>query len=337
MLAFAVPTWAAASPMLGMCAGFVALILGASLLVRGAVWMALVLGVSQITVGLTLVAFGTSLPELLVSLTSVWRGNSDIAMANVLGSNVMNVLLIVGAAAVICPIRLPVDWLELGFMLGATAMLGLPFLAGELSRPIAAGMAFLVCLFSWLLLRRERRLKARAAAAAGETSIQLAATPRPIATALGWGLHAAFLALGLGLLKFGADWLIDGAIVTARSLGVGDALIGMTIVAGGTSLPELATSVTAARKGHPQIAIGNVVGSNIFNVGCVLGFCGLIQPISVAREALLPLLCMTAMSAVWLVALLRLRSGVGRTAGTLFLSAYAVYIVLEAQRSGAHG
>ena len=331
MLAFAVPTWAAASPTLGMCAGFVALILGASLLVRGAVWMALVLGV----IWLTLVAFGTSLPELLVSLTSAWRGNSDIATANVLGSNVMNVLLIVGAAAVICPIRVPIHWLELGFMLGATALLGLPFWYGELSRPIAAAMALMVLAFTWTLLRRERRQKQAAREAAGETRIQPTPEVRPTATALGWALHAAFLGVGLGLLKFGADWLIDGAVVTARSLGVGDALIGMTIVAGGTSLPELATSVTAARKGHPQIAIGNVVGSNIFNVGCVLGFCGLIQPIPVDRGALLPLLGMTVLSAVWIAALLRLRSGVGRVAGALFLLTYVAYLVWEAQRGGA--
>ncbi len=319
--------WAAQHPATGLAAGLLLLIAGASTLVRGAVWIALVLGVSRMTVGLTLVAFGTSLPELLVSLTSAWHGASDIALANVIGSNTMNVLLIVGVSAAICPIRLAVDWLELGYMLVATALVGVTFATGMVDRPIAGAMVVMLALFCWQLVRRERRRGCDLDAA------HVGNAP-PRATAAGWALHLALIAAGFLLLKFGAEWLIDSAVASARSLGLSDALIGMTIVAGGTSLPELATSALAAKKGHPEIAIGNVVGSNIFNVGSVLGCCGLIQPLP-AQPTLLPLMIATGISALWLVVLLRATNGVGRRSGAAFLLAYAGYIGWEAHRSGA--
>lgn len=319
----AATSWAGDLPALGILAGLVALVVGADLLVRGAVWVALVLGVSRMAVGLTLVAFGTSLPELLVSLTSAMRGNNDIAMANVIGSNAMNVLLIVGVAATIRAVRLGVDWLEIGYMLFATALAAVPFVLGTgVGRPLAGVMFAMVVLFCWQLLRRERRRVRQP-------------DEHPIASSLrGWLVHLALIAIGLGMLKFGAEWLIDGSVATARHFGLSDALIGMTIVAGGTSLPELATSVVAARKGHPEIAIGNVLGSNIFNVGFVLGLCGLILPFPVDRDPLLALMWVTAGSALALALVLRLTSGVSRLAGISFLVAYGAFLAFEIQRSG---
>lgn len=320
-----VAAWGQDWPALAIVLGLVLLVLGADLLVRGAVWIALVLGVGPMTIGLTLVAFGTSMPELMVSFTAAQLGSSEIALANAIGSNTFNILLIVGATAVIKPIRLPVDWLELGYMLLATLLAGVPFVLGrELGRPLAAVMVTMLVLFCVQLVRRERR----------RGSDRPSAT-RPRATVASWLLHLAFTIGGLVLLKFGAEWLVDGSIAIARSLGMTEALIGMTLVAGGTSLPELFTSVVAARKGQPEIAIGNIVGSNVFNVGAVLGCAGLLRPFAVDPVATGALMLMTLLSAVWLTLSLRLHDGVTRRTGVMFLLGYAGYLGWEAWRTGA--
>lgn len=321
------PHWAPDFPLLAILAGLVGLVVGADLLVRGAVWIALSLGMSHMAVGLTLVAMGTSMPELMVSLTAARVGSSEIAMANVIGSNVANVLLIVGAAAAVCAIRLQVRWFELLFMLVATALACVPFVVGgELSRPVAATMVGMLVLFCGQLLRRER---------ADKRLVDDPDAPHQ-ATLLGWLLHVALLGLGFVLLAQGAEWLVDGAVAVATSLGLSQAVIGMTIVAIGTSLPELATSTVAALRQQPEIAIGNVVGSNIFNVGAVLGVAGLIRPFPVDTVALGPLIIATAVSAVALVAVLRVWRGVPRAMGFVFLAAYAVFLTREVVRSHGH-
>lgn len=320
------PSWAADVPLLGIAAGFALLLGGANLLVRGAVWIALVLGLSRMAVGLTLVAFGTSLPELLVSLASAFKGENDIALANVLGSNTMNVLLIVGLTACIRPIHTRVDRLELGHMLAATALVALPFaLQIGLGRALAAAMFAHIVFFCWQLMQRERRQGRQVTAGS-------ASAPR--ANLGGWLANVFFLAVGLALLGYGAGWLVDGAKALALDVGMSDKLVGATIVAGGTSLPELATSAVAARRGHPEIAIGNVLGSNIFNVGSVLGLCGLIHPIPIDHATMLALLLATVASALWLAGVLHLRGAVGRTTGACFLLAWAGYVAFEAGGAG---
>ncbi|MBK8099065.1 MAG: calcium/sodium antiporter [Planctomycetes bacterium] len=320
-------SWAANLPIVGILAGLVLLVVGAELLVRGAVWIALTLGVSRMTVGLTLVAFGTSMPELLVSFTAAANGNSEIAMANVIGSNTFNILFIVGLAAAIRPIRLRVEWMELGYMLVATALAAVPFLYGaQVGRPIAGVMVAMLVLFCTQLVMRER-------SKAGSTADRPEDHPR--STLVGWLTNLALVAMGLALLKFGADWLIDGSVAIAQSLGMSQALIGMTIVAVGTSLPELATSAMAARKGQPEIALGNVIGSNVFNIGSVLGVSGLLQPFPVNVPALAALMIATAVSAIWLTVVLRARGGVSRPVGAAFLLSYVAYIGWEAWRTGA--
>jgi cation:H+ antiporter len=291
--------------------------------VRGAIWIALTVGISRMAVGLTLVAMGTSMPELLVSMTAARTGHSDIAMANVLGSNVANVLLIVGATAAIRAIHLRTHWLELNYMLLATALAGLPFLlGGQQSRPISGVMIVMLVLFCAQLLRRERtRVKDHEQA------------PRPAATALGWVVHVGYLAIGFIMLAYGAEWLVAGSVAVAKSFGLSDAIVGMTIVAVGTSLPELATSAVAALRGQPEIAIGNVIGSNIFNVGAVLGIAGVLQPFPVDIAAVGCLMIATAVSAIWLVFVLRMRHGVPRSAGLLFLATYVAYLAFEVLRS----
>lgn len=320
-------SWATEMPIVGILAGLVLLVIGAELLVRGAVWIALTLGISRMTVGLTLVAFGTSMPELLVSFTAASNGNSEIAMANVIGSNTFNILFIVGVAALICPIRLRVEMLELWYMLVATAMAAVPFVWGAVvGRPIAGVMVGMLVLFCTQLVMRER-------SKAGSTADRPEDHPR--STLVGWLIHLALVAVGLALLKFGADWLIEGSVAVAQSLGMSQALIGMTIVAGGTSLPELATSALAARKGQSEIAIGNIVGSNVFNVGTVLGISGLMKPFPVNVAELAALMIATAVSAIWLTVVLRARHGVSRAVGGAFLVSYVAYIGWEAWRTGA--
>lgn len=313
------PSWAADYPWPAVLLGLVALVVGADLLVRGAVWIALAIGISRMTVGLTLVAMGTSMPELLVSLTAASEGHNEIALANVIGSNTLNVLVIVGAAAAIQAIHLSVDRMELGYMLVATAMAGLPFLVGaEIGRPLAGGMIAMLALFCFQLLLRERR-------AAGQPHRE----PPPRRALAGWLSHLGLVAAGLAMLHFGAEWLVDGSATAAARLGMTEAVIGMTIVAAGTSLPELATSVLAARKGHPEIAIGNIVGSNIFNVGSVLGISAMLRPFPVNVAELGPLMAITAISAVWITLELRLRRGVPRLTGVLFLVAYAAFLIWQ--------
>jgi cation:H+ antiporter len=304
-------------------AGLCALITGAEVLVRGAVWIALRLGISPMTIGLTLVAFGTSAPELMVSLEAARLQRADIALSNVLGSNLANVLLIVGVAASMRRIRLYVDRMECWFMLLATALAGVPYLLGTgIDRLLGSGMVVLLLCFCWLLLHRERRRPE----AHRTTATAPGGAPR-------WALNVAFVLLGLGLLKYGADWLIDGAIDVARVLGMSEVLIGMTIVAVGTSLPELATSVVAARRGHPEIAVGNILGSNIFNIGMVLGLTALVFPLPVAHAATGPLMVATAVSAVVLVAVLRQFQGVPRGVGAAFLLSWGGYVAWEIMRS----
>lgn len=311
--------WSSDHPLLAVLVGLVGLVAGADLLVRGSVWIALTLGMSRMAVGLTLVAMGTSLPELLVTLTAARTGRSEIAMANVIGSNTANVLLIVGVTATICAIRLQVRWYELVYMLIATALAAVPFvLNGEVSRPLSAAMVVMLCLFCVGLLRRERTREEHP----GHEK-------PPRATPVGWLLHLALLGGGFVLLAYSAEWLVDGAVAIAGSLGMSEAVIGMTIVAIGTSLPELATSAVAAKKGQPEIAIGNVIGSNIFNVGSVLGIAGLLQPFPVETGALGRLMIVTGGSALLLVLVLRLCGGVPRWAGLLFVLAYAGFLTFE--------
>ncbi|MFO1076382.1 MAG: calcium/sodium antiporter [Planctomycetota bacterium] len=316
--------WIADYPYAAVAAGLVVLVVGADLLVRGAVWIALVIGMSRMAVGLTLVAMGTSLPELLVSLTAARTGRSSIAMANVIGSNCANTLLIVGTAAAICSIRLVVQRLELVYSLIATALAGLPFLwAGGVDRTTSGLMVGMLVLFCAQLLLRERRNQ------------QPKQEDSPRATAVGWVLHLLLLGGGFAALMFGADWLVEGSVVIARTWGMSEGLIGMTIVAIGTSLPELATSAVAAAKRQPEIAVGNVIGSNIFNVGAVLGIAGLLQPFPVDVGELWRLMVATAVAAVLLVVVLVSARGVPRSIGALFLLAYLGFLVNEVRLS--HG
>jgi len=302
-------------------AGLAGLLAGAEILVRGASQLALRLGLSPLVVGLTVVAFGTSSPELAVSVVAAFDGRAGVAVGNVIGSNLCNMLLILGLTAVIAP--LIVDrWLVIrdGPLMMGLAVLTVVFMAdGALGR-IEGGFLFAV-LVAYLALAI---LQARAAAprrAAPEEDL------RP--NAVGLGKDGLRVGIGLGLLTWGSDWLVESASAGARALGVSELVVGLTIVSIGTSLPEIATSLMAAARGERDLAAGNVVGSNIFNMGCVLGIAGLVspQPIHVSEPSLtFDLPWMLATGALVLGFLAHARR-VSRLEGATLAALYTLYLV----------
>ena len=317
MLLFAQdPTWASDMPITAVLIGLVGLVIGAELLVRGAVWIALNLGMSQMAVGLTLVSIGTSLPELLVTLTAA-DDHADLAMGNVMGSNVANILLIVGVTASIRAIRLSTRWFELGFLCLLTALLCIPFFGAHLARWQAAAMLTVLTVFVGQLLARERR--ERAAVKREED--------RAPATARGWLIHTLLLSAGFVALAYSADWLVEGAAVVAETCGMSQNVIGLTVIAIGTSMPELATSAVAALRGQPEICIGNVIGSNIFNIGAVLGGAGLLKPFAFAPS--FADLSVTVVATVLLVCVLRRAKGIPRLLGVAMALCYAGFLTFK--------
>lgn len=295
-----------------LAAGFVGLFFGGEALVRGAVGIAHRLAMPPLLIGLTVVGFGTSTPELLVSVDAALRGVPDIAIGNVVGSNIGNVLLIVGLSALVWPIRVTGGTLprDTAVMVVAALALVLPFWAGMLGRSV--GVALVGALVVYLVIAYLRP---------GEGGATDTSTPpMPLGRALVW------VAVGLVALMAGARFLVDGAVAIARGYGISEAFIGLTIVAIGTSLPELATSLVAAFKRQSEIAIGNIVGSNIFNVLGILGVTALVTPIPVATRFLVfDLPVMIAASAA-LAGLLLLRPAIGRGTGIALLLAYAAYV-----------
>jgi cation:H+ antiporter len=295
-------------------AGLLGLLLGGESLVRGAVDIARTLAMPPMLIGLTVVGFGTSTPELLVSADAALRGVPDIAIGNVVGSNIGNILLIVGLTALIWPIRVTGQTLrrDLGVMIVAALCLLPLFWMGVIPR--LAGVALIAGLaayLAWAYL-----------APRGTPEPDVAVPPKPVWQALAW------LLFGLAALMLGARLLVDGAVNIAQAFGLSEAFIGLTIVAVGTSLPELATSCIAALRRQSDIAIGNIVGSNIFNVLGILGATAIITPIPVAdRFLVLDLPVMLAASGL-LAVLLLVRSGVGRSGGAALLLAYSAYLWL---------
>ncbi len=267
-------------------AGLVVLSTGGELLVRGAARLAQTLGVSALVIGLTVVAFGTSAPEAAVSILAAIRGEAGIAIGNIVGSNIANLLLILGAAALARPLRISLNLIrtDLPVMLLVTAaflMLAADkaaFSAGPTRIERYEGLVFLLGLaaYTWLTYRLARREPP-----AVEAEYQAAQRGAgPVA------LNALLLVLGIGGLVGGAELIVRGASGIAELLGVERRIIGLTIVAVGTSLPELATCVIAARRNQPDIAVGNIVGSNIFNILSVAGLASLVRPLEVPRETL---------------------------------------------------
>ena len=316
-----------------LVAGGALLIGGAELLVRGASRLAAAVGLSPLVIGLTVVAFGTSAPELAVSVAASAGGEGDMALGNVVGSNIFNVLLILGLSAVIAPLVVSRQLvrLDVPIMVGVSLLLLLVALDGGIGRLDGAILVVLLIVYNVFLIRQSRRDTA-AAAAAGESVDAAESGP--------WYRNVLLLLGGLGLLVLGSRWLVGAAVEIATALGVSSLVIGLTVVAGGTSLPEVATSVLATLRGERDIAVGNVVGSNIMNILAVLGISSIVAPdgIPVARAALT--FDIPVMVAVAVACLPIFFSGyrIGRWEGFLFLGyfvAYTSYVVLAATEHDA--
>lgn len=266
--------------------GLAVLTVGAELMVRGSSRLAIAMGISPLVVGLTVVAFGTSAPELVVSVQSSLIGQPDVAIGNVVGSNIFNVLFILGLSAMIVPLRVSQQLIRIDvpLMIAISILvyaLALDGSIGQLEGLLLVGGLIGYTSFAIVISRRERAgIKAEYEAEFGEPT----ETRGFRKIALNLGLVVA----GLGLLVLGSHWFIGSAIVIARALGVSELVIGLTIVAAGTSMPEVATSIMAAIRGERDIAVGNVVGSNIFNIFAVLGISSVVSPggVKVSEAAL---------------------------------------------------
>jgi cation:H+ antiporter len=296
-------------------AGLIGLFFGGEALVRGSVGIARRLAIAPLLIGLTVVGFGTSTPELLVSADAALRGVPDIAIGNIIGSNIANILLIVGVSALVWPIAVSGGTLrrDTGVMMAATLVLLPLFAMGQIGR--LPGLALVAGLAGYLVWAYRQP---------GDAAPEEADVPAP-ASMLVSGL---WVLGGLVALMLGARFLVDGAVAIARDFGISEAFIGLTIVAVGTSLPELATSLIAALRRQSEIAIGNIVGSNIFNVLGILGVTAVITPIPVAERFLrfdLPVLIGVS---VLLTGLLLMRPVIGRWVGLAMLAGYGGYVWL---------
>jgi len=306
-----------------IAAGLVLLFVGGEGLVRGSVAIAERLRISKLVVGMVIVGFGTSTPELLVSLQAALAGSPEIAIGNVIGSNIANILLIIGAAALIWPIANsdPSMRREGLVMLAVSAALVPLLMTGMVSRVAGTGMLALLAAYLFITYRIESRRRVSAFTHEAEEVADIPLRP---------AIAAGAVIIGLGMLMLGARLLVDGATGIARDFGVSEAVIGLTIVAVGTSLPELATSVVAAWRKHADVALANIVGSNIFNILAILGLTAVVSPVPVAsRFASFDAPVMLGVAAVLVVLLFAVRQ-VGRPLAVVLLAAYAAYIYASA-------
>ena len=306
--------------ILSLLVGFVLLLGGGEYLVRGAGALALRFGLSHLVVGIIIVGFGTSVPELVASIQAALAGAPGIAMGNVVGSNIANILLILGVGAVIYPVIVSgaAIYRDGVTMVATAALLLIAVWGGKLST--LAGLFFVLLLAAYLVYLIYSDRKANGAAAADEDDDEL---PKPSKSI--W-LDLGMVAGGILAVVTGGKLLVDGAITTAQAFDVSDEVIGLTLVAIGTSLPELATSIMAALRKHSDIALGNVLGSNVYNILGIGGITALIQPIPVSAHMVnIDIPVMIAVSlALFLLAVVVRRFG--KRVGYAFLAGYAIYI-----------
>ena len=315
---------------LQLAAGLILLFGGAEFLVRGAVSLARRYGLPPLVIGLTIVAYGTTAPELVVSVDAALSDAPGIAVGNVIGSNIANILLILGTAGLIYPVTCEAGALHRDgpIVIGVAVVFLALAQTGTIDHWHGAAMLAMLATFSIMSFRSARR-RASAQQELSETEEALLA-PRQSGRAL-----ALSIVGGLVGVVLGAHFLVEGAVTLAREFGVSEAAIGLTLVAVGTSLPELATAVVAAYRGHPEVAIGNVLGANIFNLLAIMGLVSLIKPLDVPQQIidfdLWVMLGVTLVAIPWMMFLNRL----GRPMAGLFLILYAAYV--WAQFAGLSG
>ena len=319
--------------------GLVALVAGAEALVRGASRLSLSFGISPLVVGLTVVAFGTSSPELAVSVQSSWSGQVDIAIGNVVGSNIFNVLLILGVSAMITPLLVNQQLIrqEVPIMIGVSLLLWALAADGGIGYWDGALLAGLLVAYTVLVIRQSRR-ETRTVREEYDEAFELDRGGWDAH----WGVQILLIVGGLALLVLGSRWLVEAAITFARYLGVSELVIGLTIIAAGTSLPEVATSILAAVRGERDIAVGNAVGSNLFNILGVLGVSAVVAPSTLAVSPAALAFDIPVMVAVAVACLPVFFTGnlIARWEGLLFLGfylAYVGYLILQASQHAALG
>ncbi|NQU75320.1 MAG: calcium/sodium antiporter [Planctomycetes bacterium] len=309
--------------ILALIGGLVLLTAGAEVLVRGASGLARAVGLPSLIIGLTVVAFGTSAPELAVSVKASVTGQADLALGNVVGSNIFNVLFILGVSALIAPLVASAQLvrLDVPVMIGASGLVWLLAMDGSIGRVEGVGLLLGIVAYTALLIYLGKRNSQPSIQKNSEGQIP----PKKTASI---GRSILFVAVGLVLLVLGARWLVDGAVELARMLGVSELMIGLTIVAAGTSMPEVATSVVASIRGERDIAIGNVVGSNIFNIMAVLGASAVIAPNGVAAAPAALRFDIPVMAAIAFACLPVFFTGgrISRWEGAMFLGYYGAYV-----------
>lgn len=295
--------------------GFVMLTKGADWFVDGSSALAFRLGIPQLVIGLTIVAMGTSAPEAAVSITSALKGNEGITVGNVVGSNIMNILLILGIASVIVPLAVQKStrMIEIPYMIAITVLFGVLGYTGEMVTRVEGGIlwiAFLIYLGYLLWMAKKGKEDNEPDEKQKSLPVQL-----------------LMILIGLICIVLGSDFVVDGATEIAKVIGISERIIGLTIVAFGTSLPELVTSIAAARRGNADIAIGNIVGSNVFNILFVAGTSALISPIVFESKFVLDTAVATATAVLLLVCVCNKESKLKRSGGIIMLAAYAAYFV----------
>ncbi len=313
-----------------LVASLLVMTLGAECLVRGAVAIAKRFGLSSFFIGLTIVGFGTSTPELCTSLVAAWKGTGDIAVGNVVGSNIFNIAVILGVTALICPIPLKLDVVkrEVLVVIGVACV---PFVAsltgGRIGRIAGCVMVMMLAGFLWRGYVRGRQESQHDLKAEAEREIAVELSIPATGFRARPAFNAGCVAVGLAMLVFGSWLLVQSATTIARSMGVSDLVIGLTIVAAGTSAPELVTSLVAALRKQPDISVGNILGSNIFNVLGILGVTCMVMPQQVSRQTMM--LDLPVMLAVSLACLPIMMTGsrITRAEGVAMLVFYAVYAV----------
>lgn len=302
-----------------MVLGFIFLVGGAEFLVRGAGSMAIRLGVAPLVVGLTIVAFGTSSPELMVGIKSSLADKSGIALGTVVGSNICNILLILGVSATMAkvPVHRQVIKFDLIVMLVVTGLLVLLLYTIGLPRWVGGLLLVILGWYVWTTLKIEKSAKSK-----GDHPPEEDEVPPPASNLL---LAGFMIVVGIAGLVLGSDWLVRGCVGLARQLHVNEAIISLTLIALGSSLPELATAITASLRKKNDILVGNVVGSNIFNILCILGAASLTRPLSMTGIGSVDLAVMVVASLACLAAM-GPKHELNRGAGILFLLGYVAYI-----------
>jgi cation:H+ antiporter len=312
------------SPTIALLLGLLLLFFGGELLVRGSVSLALKMRISTLVVGMTVVSFATSAPELFVSLQAVLNGSNDIAFGNIIGSNIANITLVLGVTALIFRVKISEQTATLNYpflLLASLIFGGVLYYFNGIPQQVGFLFIFLLLLFTWLLISKSRKENLKLAN--DEDELLEEASNDSLFKSI------VFLIAGIIVLKFGADYLVEGTIAIAKKFEVSERVIAVTVVAIGTSIPELATSIVAAIKKEHNLAIGNLIGSNIFNILAVLGVVASIKGITISDSAILSFDYVWMITIVFIIGLFIYafsKRQISRTEGVLLLLSYISYL-----------